>query len=431
MSTHSDALNPVLADEAVLEPRDHATRFLIAGLVLLAVAMLGVLNGPVADPARPFLGWLLAASFWLSILIGMQFLVLIWWMFDAGWPVIIRRQIEHALAAFSWVGLAMLPLLALAATGHASTAWTWMNPDAPVAGGHGTVADDILYLHKQGFLNKPFFFIRFALYFGIWIGLSQLLRGWSFAMDASGDHKYVHRSRRLAAVGLFLCAFATTFASIDWFKSINYHWFSTMFGVWFFSGSMRAALSVIVLLLFWQADRGDGLKGIVKPVHFHRLGCIMLAFTVFWAYIAFSQYFLIYNANIPEETFWYNIRELGKGGGYNAWWYAGLALVFLHFLLPFLYLLFYRNKFGNRLRFIAAWILLFHLLDLYWNVLPEKLPTSGAAYVVRPFTVGWVDAAALLGVGALAIYAFLRSAATYRPIPIRDPRVAESIHCHE
>ena len=158
----------------------------------------------------------------------------------------------------------------------------------------------------------------------------------------------------------------------------------------------------------------------------------MLAFTVFWAYISFSQYFLIYNANIPEETFWYNMREMNFDGTKNSWWWVSMGLIFMHFFFPFLYLLWYKNKFSSRLRFIAIWILVFHFLDLYWNIVPQKLATdSHGGYTVRQFGISWIDITMFLGVGAVVIWAFLKSAAKERPIPIRDPRIEESINCHE
>jgi hypothetical protein len=434
MSTSSDVIPAPAAAAASGDPQNQANRFLIAGLVFIALSAIGLVFTPAADPARPFLGWLLGISFWLSILIGMLFLLMIWWMFDSGWSVIIRRQLEHAIAAFPLLGLVFLPLVALSllASGSDSIPWIWMSGDAQVPGGHGTVAGDVLYVHKAPYLGQAFFVLRYVVYFAVWSLLAMAFRRWSFSMDVTGDHANVHRSRVLAAFGLFLCAFATTFASIDWFKSLSYHWFSTMYGVWFFSASMRAALSATVLLMFYMASREDGLKGIIKPVHFYLMGCIMLAFTVFWAYISFSQYFLIYNANIPEETFWYNIRELNTDGTLNSWWWVSMVLIFLHFFFPFLFLLWHKNKFGARLKFIAVWILAFHLLDLYWNIVPQKLATDDhGGYTIRQFSVSWVDITMFLGVGALVIWAFLRSAARQRPIPVRDPRIEESINCHD
>ena len=434
MTTSSEALSTSPLAGTLGSRGNNPMRFLIAGLVLLAISAFGLFTGSEADPARPFVGWLLGISFWLSILIGMLFLLMIWWMFDAGWSVIVRRQMEHALSAIPWLGLIFLPLvlISLFASEGGNVPWIWMDGGALVPGGHGSVSEDVLYVAKSAYLGQGFFVVRYFLYFGVWTLLALSFRKWSFNMDETGDHANVHKSRKLAAIGLFLCAFATTFAAIDWFKSLNYHWFSTMYGVWFFAASMRAALSATVLLLFYMATREDGLKGIVKPVHFYLLGCLMLAFTVFWAYISFSQYFLIYNANIPEETFWYNMRELNADGTKNSWWWVSMGLIFLHFFVPFLFLLWYKNKFRGRLMFIAIWILVFHLLDLYWNIVPQKLAEGHHGdYVVRQFGINWVDVTQFLAVGCIVIWAFLNSAARQRPIPIRDPRIEESINCHE
>jgi hypothetical protein len=434
MSTSSDVLSNAAAAVGSKTPGNRSTQFLIAGLILIVISAAGLFMGSEADPARPFMGYILGISFWLSILIGMLFLLMIWWMFDSGWSVVIRRSIEHAISAFPYLALIFLPLvlMSLLSPGSSAVPWIWMDQSALVAGGHGTVGQDVLYVAKASYLDRVFFVGRYVIYFGVWTVLALLFRKWSFDMDRTGDHGNIHRSRKLAAVGLFLCAFATTFAAIDWFKSLNYHWFSTMYGVWFFAASMRAALSATVLSMFYMASREDGLKGILKPVHFYLMGCIMLAFTVFWAYISFSQYFLIYNANIPEETFWYNIRELTTEGLKSSWWWVSMGLVFLHFFVPFLFLLWYKNKFGSRLKFIAIWILGFHLLDLYWNILPQKLATDAHGhYSIRQFNINWVDVTMFLGVGAIVIWAFLKSAAKERPLPIRDPRIEESVNCHE
>lgn len=410
--------------------------FLIVGLICIGLALAWTLmSGNEADPSRAFVGWVLGASFWISILVGMLFLLMIWWLFDAGWPIIIRRQIEHSISAFFWMGVVFSPLILIVLFMHGSEkiAWVWMDPEAINPSGHGTVAHDVLLQAKSAYLNVTAFVIRFFLIFGIWSLLAYCFRSWSFKMDETGDHKYIHRSRKLAAAGIPLCALVTTMAAIDWFKSMNYHWFSTMYGVWFFAASMRAALSAIVLILFWQGGRPEGLKGIVKPVHTYLIACIMLAFTVFWAYISFSQFFLIFNANIPEETFWYNIRELAADGSKNSWWYVSRSLIYLHFFVPFLGLLWYKNKFGSRLKFLAIWILVFHFVDLIWNIVPQQLGDHHAAlgFTVRQFSINPSEVLILIGGGAICIWAFLRSAAKYRPIPIRDPRISESIHAHE
>jgi len=420
-----------------MSSKNNSFKFLVIGVTLLAVALgLILFTNDAHDPSRAFAGWILGAAFWISILVGMLFLTMLWWLFDAGWAVIPRRQFEHALSAIYPMTFVFLPLLLYVALmgGSEKIPWVWMNLDALAPSGHSTVGADVLYAKKGGYLNMPFFIVRFVMIFGAWSLLAYCFRTWSFKMDETGDPKYVNRSRKLAAAGLFICAIVTTMASIDWFKSMNYHWFSTMYGVWFFAASMRAALSTLIILLLWQGTREDGLKGIVKPAHTHLVGCLMLAFTVFWAYISFCQFFLIYNANIPEETFWYNIRELGSDGSKNSWYVVSRGLIYLYFFAPFLYLLWYKNKFGARILFAAVWILFFHYVDLIWNILPQKMGEdhgSVLGYSVRQYHFNIVDLLVFVGAGSLCLWAYLRSVATYRSVPIQDPRVNESIHIHE
>ena len=164
------------------------------------------------------------------------------------------------------------------------------------------------------------------------------------------------------------------------------------------------------------------------------LGSLCFTFTVFWAYITFCQYFLIYNANIPEETFWFNIRELGADWLKNSWWWIGLfGLIFGYFFIPFFYLLIYTNKVNpKRLLAICIWILSFHIIDLYFNIVPaQKVADNTVGFTVREFSITPWDIASLIGVGGICAWAFMRSMRKAAPIPIRDPRILGSIHHHE
>ncbi|KAF0093009.1 MAG: hypothetical protein E1N59_3266 [Puniceicoccaceae bacterium 5H] len=433
MSSSSDAISPSLAasNSGRKEP---STIFLIAGAVLLAIStILLFVTGSEADPARNFSGWIVGVSFWVSIIIGMLFITMIWYLFDSGWSIVMRRQVEHAFAATPWLLVCFLPIIALVVLdpGSAKVAWTWLGHAKMSPGGHGSVEQDVLYQAKSGYLNYGALLIRFFGVFAVWIVLTQCFRKWSLKMDETGDHKYVHWARKLSAAGIPLCAAATTIAAIDWFKSMNYHWFSTMYGVWFFAASMRAGLAAIVLAMFWQSRRDGGLKGILKPAHAYLMGCIMLAFTIFWAYISFSQFFLIYSANIPEETFWYNMRELTEEGMKNSWFVISRLLIYGYFFVPFLWLLFYTNKFGWRIIAAASYILVFHLIDLYWNILPQELVGEHHEIFTRGFSIMPVDILTWLGTGCIFLWAYLKSSNQYRPIPIRDPRILESLNPNE
>jgi hypothetical protein len=407
---------------------------LVVGIIGIAIALIGFKQGWDHNDPRPLMSWLIGIGFWLSIAIGMLFLTQIWYVFHARWPVIIRRQCEHFMGAFPYLLVLFLPLLAIPFFHeNPGLLWKWMN-GANELPGHGTVGEDAIYTWKQPYLNINFFAIRAIGIFGVFILVSGLLRKWSFDTDTSGDINNTHKARRLSAVGLFICAGAMTLGSIDWFKSLEYHWFSTMYGVWFFAACIRAALSAIIILTVVLAARGY-LRGILKQAHRYDVACMMLAFTVFWAYISFSQYFLIYNANIPEETFWYNLREKNYDGSLNSWWWVSMGLIFGHFLIPFLCLLWYKTKVVVwRTVAISLWILSFHLLDLYWNIIPGKLVNPdphAAGYLVRQFSISPYDIAALVGIGGICIFAMCRSMKKAEPIPIRDPNIEQSLNYTE
>ncbi len=396
---------------------------LALGIGLAGIALTAV-GGLVADPRSVALSWLLAVGYWTLIVLGMLMLVLIHHIFDASWGIVIRRQFEHALAALKWLLLLFAPLLVASAYLKPGLVWLWMNPQSVLPGTHETVGEDILFIKKSGYLNVGFFTLRLVLYFAVWIGLAYLLRRNSFRQDADGDPKWTRSSRFWSGAGIPLAGLAITFAAIDWFKSLEYHWFSTIFGVYFFATGVRGALACGVLIMVWLHQRGD-YRGILNNNHLHSIGQLMLTFTVFWAYIAFSQYFLIWNANVPEETFYFNLREHGD------WYWVGMAVLFLYFVFPFGFLLSYRNKLDHgRAKFIAWWILVMLFVDIAFNTLPALRDAAGEP---RPFlspALVW-HLTALAGVGGICVWAYLRSFATTKLIPIRDPRIVECLTHHE
>lgn len=410
---------------------------LIIGLIGLGIAAIGLFIGISQGEPRYFLSWMIGGSFWLSILIGMLLLIILSYIFDAGWMVIIRRQLENAVSAFKWLGLIFLPMLLISVAfhGNGTIPWVWMDTSNLIPGGH-SVSHDPLYTAKAGYLNLGFFAVRFVFYFAVWALIAETLRKHALKLDETGDARHHRLAYRWAAFGAPATALALSFAAIDWFKSLEYHWFSTMYGVWFFAACLRSGIAATIIVCTILAARGH-LKGIYNRAHSYLLGCLLLALTVFWAYISFSQYFLQYNANIPEEVYWYNIRLFSTFTTENPtseWYWVAMGLIFGHFFAPFLFLLFYQNKFGQRLLFASIWILVFHLLDLYWNILPAKVydPETGG-YTLRPFEflpILW-DLAMVIGVGGVCVWAFLRASATTKPIPVRDPRILESINCHE
>lgn len=433
------------ADEAIATPAkaDFSTKCLAAAVIGLGGGLIGLFTGLSSGDKAPFLGWLWGTAFWLSIAIGMLMLTMLFRVFNSEWTPVVRRQLEHCLSVFPWLGLCFAPLLLVAWFGGENNGvlWSWMNADSsvPVAGEIHDVGHDVLHQKKAAYLNIGFFSVRLIGYFVIFSALAYWLRKVSFSQDHDGDPKWTRLGHNIAAAGIPAAALSLTFGAFDWFMSLEYHWFSTMFGVWFFAASMRAGLAVAIFLCFYLATRGH-LRGFYNfKAHQYDLACLSLAFTVFWAYISFSQYFLIYSANIPEETFWYIIREIDPNTGLRTGWFAvSMILIFGHFFIPFLCLLWYKNKVEpNRTLKIMGWILLIHLLDLYWNIIPGRIPDESAVegYVVRDLFgshLVW-GLLTLVGVGGLCAWAVLKSfrESEAEPIPVRDPRIKESIHYHE
>jgi len=418
MSTRVDTLSVATMAAPPAAKAGVALGIGIGGIALTAAGLF------VAGPRVIAMSWLVAVGYWTAIALGMLFLVILHHMFDASWSTVIRRQFEHGLAAFPWLFVLFLPLLLASWFYQPGLVWSWMDPHALIPGHHEMVGEDVLYLRKSGYLNLGFFTIRAVLFYGIWIGLAWVLRRNSFRQDADGDVKWTLSSRRWSAAGIPLTGLSLTFAAIDWFKSLEYHWFSTIYGVYYFATGMRGALACGVLIMVWLHRRGD-YRGILNKNHLHSIGQLMLTFTVFWAYIAFSQYFLIWNANLPEETFYFNLREYGD------WYWIGMAIVFLYFLFPFCYLLVYRYKIEQgRAQFIAGWILVMLFVDICFNTLPAIKDVAGHP---RPFfssALIW-QLTALAGVGGVCVWAYLRSFPTAKLIPIRDPRIVECLTHHE
>ena len=403
-----------------------AGKALTVGLIGLAVTALAALFAPEKHGVA--LSYLVGIAYWTAVAIGFLLMILIHHITDASWSVVIRRQWEHGLAAFKWLFVLFLPLLALAWI-KPGFVWPWMDPHH-VLHGTETVGTDVLYQKKSGFLNLNTFTVMTLIFFASWVWLSARLRKASFTQDTDGSPEWTRKNRVNSAMGLPIAALTLTFAAIYWIKSLEYHWFSTMYGVWYFANCARGALCFGVIIMVWLYNRGD-FKGILNTNHFHSIGQLMLAFTVFWAYVTFSQYFLIWNANVPEETFWYNLRELNHDGTTNQWWYVGLVILFGHFVIPFCALLSYRFKVTPHIiRRIACWVLTIILIDLCYNILPALKDEHGDSLPFLSINLLWV-LTSVIGVGGICIWAYLKSFPTTKLIPIRDPRVGESLTHHE
>jgi hypothetical protein len=266
---------------------------------------------------------------------------------------------------------------------------------------------------KAPYLNVTFFLIRAGLFFAIWSFIALLYYRGSRDQDATGDPAVSARLRRFAGPAIIVLALTQSFASIDWIMSLTPHWYSTMFGVYFFAGSFVgfiALLSVVAVAM----RRAGLLETVITAEHLHDVGKLLFGFTAFWAYIAFSQFFLIWYANLPEETTWYRARLEGSWMMVSAFIMAG------HFGLPFFYLMGrdVKRK-GWTLALGGAWMLAMHFVDLYWLVMPTLHPEG-----LRP---SLLDVAALVTVGGCFVAAASWLMRRQALVPVRDPRLAESL----
>ena len=373
-------------------------RFL--GLVGMGVlAFIIVLIGALFDIRQFAFSYLFAYAFFFTICMGALFWTLVHHAVDAEWSVVVRRQLENIASLLIVMAILFIPLVAAG-----PTLWKWMQPEN---------AHDPLLLEKAAYLNKPFFYARAIFYFVFFVVSSSLLRGFSIAQDSNGSPTYTVLSRRVSFSSAIPFAVCLTFAAVDWLMGLDYHWFSTMWGVYIFAGTALSSICVLVLVITGLRARGY-LREVVTLEHYHIMGKLMLAFTIFWAYIAFSQYMLIWYSNIPEETIYFLRRNTAS------WWYLSQFLVVGHFFVPFLFLLFRRGKrTPSFLCGMAIWILLMHLLDMYIVVLPALHITG-----VRP---NLLDFFSLVAIGCTLAAVFLKRLGDSALYPVRDPRLARSI----
>jgi hypothetical protein len=369
-----------------------------AGCALLGAIACAILGA--ANPKQFFFSWLVSFLFFLSLALGALFFVLIQYAAQGGWGIVLRRIGETTFAMLPVMAVLFLPLLF-----GLGDLYEWAAP--------GAAEHDALLDWKAPYLNVPFFLVRAALFFGLWSIIALLYYRGSRGQDATGDPAVSARLRRFAGPAIIVLALTQTFASIDWIMSLTPHWYSTMFGVYFFAGSFVgfiAFLSVVAV-----AMRGAGLLDtVISAEHLHDVGKFLFAFTAFWAYIGFSQFFLIWYANLPEETSWYKVRIEGS------WLWVSLTLMAGHFGVPFFYLMGRDVKRrGSTLAIGGVWLLAMHFLDLYWQVMPTLHPDG-----LRPSVL---DVAAFLAVGGCFVAAASWLMRRQALVPLRDPRLDESL----
>jgi hypothetical protein len=374
---------------------------------LLAIGVLGLGSalalaiGTSGGWARFYPSYLVSFVFFLSLALGALFFVLLQYVTRAGWSVAVRRLAEGVAPNL----LLPMALLAVPVVFGLRTLYPWTDTAA--------VAADRLLKAKEPWLNVPFFLGRTLFYFAVWSALSIWFHRKSTEQDTTGDPRLTRSMETASTSALVLFAFTVTFFAFDYLMSLTPHWSSTIFGVYFFAGCVLGFFALMTVLAFLVQGAG-ALRRSITTEHYHDLGKLVFAFTVFWAYIGFSQYMLMWYANLPEETIWYAARQEGSW----LWW--SLVLLVGHFIVPFLALMSRASKRRKPMLVTGCvWMLLMQWADVYWLVMPGKSPGR--------VPLSLMDVAVFLGIGGLFFAAAVRRLGAHPLIALKDPRLSESL----
>ncbi len=414
MSSHHDVkLDPSERTALQTSARGVMGMGAIVGIVSLAIAIGVSFVSEENAGARFWFAYLTAFAFWLSISLGGLFFVLITHVAHTGATVVVRRLGELVAANVIILALFAVPILYAAWTTHL---YEWTHPPE----------GDYVVAGKAAYLNLPFFTARWIVYFLVWIGLGLFYLRTSRLQDDTGDAALTLRMQKLAPVGLLLFAVTGTFASFDLIKSLTPHWFSTMFGVYYFAGAVVGFYATQTLLMRWMQGKGVAPSAI-NHNHYHDAGKMLFAFVVFWAYIAYSQYMLIWYASIPEETAWFVQHGASTDPRHvSIWSYVIIGLLFGHFIIPLLGMMSRSVKRKrNLLCAWAVWLLVMHYIDLLWVVRPSLADHGDVLPVESLEVVQWIGCA--LGMGGIWIATLAWLAGAKPLIPVKDPRLSESL----
>jgi hypothetical protein len=372
--------------------------------VCIFLGAVGFVVGLMKDPTRTWMAYLLPFFYFMSLALGGVFFTAIQHVTKAGWSVNVRRICESFSQFLPYGAAAALAFFLFGAP----RLYEWFDK--------AKVAEDALLQHKAGYLNPTFFVIRLALFFGLWLVFSKVMVGRSIKQDETGDPNITRKQVGLGIAFLLVFAISYSLFSVDLLMSVQPHWYSTIYGVYCFAGLFQTTMAVMILTILYLKSKGH-LASYVNENHLHDLGKFLFAFTVFWAYIAFSQYMLIWYANLPEETMFIIPRTTG------AWLPVSLLLLIGKFIVPFLALLpRWAKRNPAHLGALSIWILIMQYVDLYWLVYPayhEEAPVFGLTEIC--LFVGF------LGVFLFAVTRFL---SLHNLVPKKDPRIEESLHHH-
>jgi len=372
---------------------------MIAGVLGVVLAVAGFFMSGID---RFFQAYLVAYTFWMGVVLGSLALLMVQHLSGGVWGIVLRRPFEAVVRTLPFMAVLFLPI---AFGMHSLYEWT-----------HAEAATDPVIQAKALYLNTPFFLARQAFYFIVWTTIGTLLSRWSAEHDRTGDPGLLDKMSRLSGAGLLIYGLTVTFAMVDWTMSVNPHWFSTIWGMLYAGGQGLSAFAFGIIVLLMLAQTAP-LNRVLTQHHFHDLGKLLFAFLMLWAYLSFSQFLIIWSANLPEEIPHYLNRWE------NNWRYLSVFIVVGHFILPYALLLsrdLKRNM--GKLRIIAVWILVARVADYYWHIAPE--------FHHDGFTFSLLDFALPLAIGGIFISLFVSNLTGRSLLPVNDPDLDKALHHH-
>lgn len=413
---------------------------LLVGLIGLAICLAGLLFGEYSR-ATVFRSYLWAYMFWFGVPMGCLAILMLQHLTGGRWALVIRRILESGSRMILLMAVLFIPLLLgikvlypwaqHANAEHADAAAVAPHGEAPAqaAAAEGGGEHHELAGFKRSWLTVPAFVLRAVIYFAIWLALAAALNAWSLAEDRTGDPRATRRMQFISGPGILIYALTVTGAAVDWVMSLDPHWYSTMYGVIFMVGQGLSCFAFVIAIIALLSDRVP-FVGLIDPILLNDLGNFLLAFVMLFAYVSFSQYLIIWSANIAEETPYYFVRT--KGG----WQFVALLIVVFHFLVPFLLLLWRRSKRNIRsLAAIALALIVMRWVDLFWVIAPtfvqHEVDTAQTPIHTPNVWHGfhWMTLPALAGIGGLWISVFIWQLKRRPMLPLNDMRLAE-VHAH-
>ncbi len=415
-------------------------KYIRISLIIAVVGFAASLAGGFLDEKTFYFSWLTSFTFWVSLGLGGLFITMLHHLTNSVWSVVIRRIAESVMMTLPVMLGMFVPLLI-----GLPHLYEWSDDNFNKNEHHAasfeiieTVYaadknDDNENLHKEaeeshsghdahhellatkrGYLNDNFFVIRTIIFFLIWSFLALALYKRSIKQETEGYSAERNRKlRNLSAPGMILFAITVSFAGFDWMMSLEPLWYSTIYGVYWFSGGIVAIVAFLILFMNFLRSKGI-LKDVISTEHYHTLGKLLFAFIIFWAYMAFSQYLLIWYANIPEETAWYHHRWTG------GWKFVTVLIALAHFTIPFLVLMGQAAKRSAFvLGFFAVWMLIMHWIDLYWNVQPMLYKESAG--------FSWINVATMLAIGGIFFAFFWWRFGSHAIITHTDPKFEKAV----